>query len=342
MRNIRFLMGLVSFVAVAVAAQITYADPVKSAGPIQITMGNWTLTPQLSDGDVEGFLAILAPGTEVGDNLTAVWYKKESNDTYTTWAWETQSRANAIAWLKQSKSLNGDSDKLWGISAFNAISSPTAPSEIRNGVFLTDPFSASLETMTEAEKQAFLDLLAAAGWRVSTVEAGMEVMQQNCDPLVVVRAIEVGVEIYADGGGDGEAAAYASISDWWCQNIGICVPWTWTISGPTVTGCTTTGWTITSGPVWNQIHCSVHCTYDVTVTCTYTRTRKRRLANCNTCTWTETATITGGTAVCSSDIYYGDTGCVAPVPLPACPGPSCVTPQNVDGDFSAWTGTPPC
>jgi hypothetical protein len=116
-----------SLAALALGAAVAWGAPHADAAHaatggrgvsgVRITLGEegreWTLVPTLLDGKVESFLA-LREGAPMGENLTAVWYRKvAAADGTASWesrAFTDQDQSKAVRAVKEALSLADSTD----------------------------------------------------------------------------------------------------------------------------------------------------------------------------------------------------------------------------------------
>ena len=95
----------------------------RTVSGVRITLGEegreWTLVPTLLDGKVESFLA-LREGMPMGENLTAVWYRKvAAADGTASWesrAFTDQDQSKAVRAVKEALSLADSTDESWPVA----------------------------------------------------------------------------------------------------------------------------------------------------------------------------------------------------------------------------------
>jgi hypothetical protein len=312
------------------------AEVRKTVSRVQIDMGGWVLVPTQQDTRVESVVALRTSGL-AGSNIAAVWFKRGANNTWRVLAWQSQDLCSAVSYVKQSLAIPNEQDPSWPISGPFNTQNPTAPVAFSNGLFANDPMRLTVEN--SAHPKELLQDLVTAGYAAAVIDAELVDLTEACSESDVLQAIAQGVELELAQGptsaGAGEEFAAEELLD-----LCVCIPWTWTISGPTLTGCTCTWPPIgIAACEWLGIHCAVVCHFDGTSTCNYTRTRKRRKWDCTTCTWVENGTKTGPVE-CVSTEYFLDP-CVNPMPAYVPPAsPDCDCPEP--GGGITWTGNPPC
>ncbi len=328
----------------------------RSVAPIQIDIGEWTFTPIAFGNVVESFVAFRDPATLVGDNIACVCFKSEAGGTWSAHAWRSQSRDNAAAHVMATLGIGAEQSDRWGPDIDpSTVPSPTAPIEIRLGLFVDDPLGDGMEEMPD--RRQFLEMLVEIGWEATRIDDEIFVPDEDCDPefrRIFLSAVADGVELALATGSESVDAAEelaASQVQGSLACIVICLRWTWK-GAPTLVGCTCTPWGVpTPAPIelWGPIfvggtQCSVTCWYEATATCTYTRTVTRRYWDCTRCTWTQTGTASGDIKKSRVDFIIP---CNAPAPNFCAGGapddPSCVEPLGVSP--GNWTpddcpGTP--
>ncbi len=100
-RTFRLMTLAVGF-AIGIATTSTHASE-RTVSGVRIMFGEtgqrWTLIPTLLDGNVESFVA-LREDAPVGENITAVWYRKSTaangETLWQSFAWSQQEQSSAI------------------------------------------------------------------------------------------------------------------------------------------------------------------------------------------------------------------------------------------------------
>jgi len=333
----------------------------RTVSGVRITLGEegreWTLVPTMLDGKVESFLA-LREDMPMGENLTAVWYRKvaaaDGTESWESKAFEEQDQSKAIRAVKEALALADSTDESWPAPV--APIAAAEPEPMVKGVLESDalaPLVADLE-----DPQPIVELLEGAGWKAAWIgplegvavapgldPSTVEPETGGCPQAVVLDALASGVEASASGGADFEAVASAHL----LAKCGLCFPWTRTTAGPTCTGCTmAAGWVLEPGqPEPSLLHCAMLCWFKGTLNCTWTRTRTRTRYDCTTCTWTETGTTSETIKSKSTTYFVGPTGCNMPAPgtfvcpaTPDNPNPGCGSPHQTQSP-GGWIALPP-
>ena len=75
--------------------------PVTQGAPAEVKfrIANSWASPALVNGTVQGWLAYADAGTVVGSNIAVVWYQRESDGTWTTWGWTSNSLGAAVGYI---------------------------------------------------------------------------------------------------------------------------------------------------------------------------------------------------------------------------------------------------
>jgi hypothetical protein len=357
-----------SLAALALGAAVAWGAPHADAAHaatggrgvsgVRVTLGEegreWTLVPTLLDGKVESFLA-LREGAPMGENLTAVWYRKvAAADGTASWesrAFTDQDRSKAVRAVKEALSLADSTDDSWPVAVAEVAAA--GPERLVKGVLETDALAPLVAEL--ADPEPIVEMLEDAGWKTAWVgpleavapgldPSTVEPETGGCPQAVVLDALASGVDASASGGADFEAVASAHL----LAECGFCIPWTRTTAGPTCTGCTVAGWVLTTGlPETSLLHCAILCWYETTLNCTWTRTRTRTRYDCTTCTWTETGTTSETIKSKSTTYFVGPTGCNLPAPgtfvcpaNPDNPDPGCGSPHQTQRP-GGWIALPP-
>lgn len=333
----------------AVVASLTISALVCGAGTVsrvKIEMDGWHYVPTLSQSGtrVESILAIREPGTEVGSNLTAVWFKRGQN-LWRTYTWTTQDRAAIIKYVKDDIGIGDQWNYLWPVSP--GATAASAPVGFMSGVVGSDSVRSSIESSSVPESAVrALELLGhpAAALHLELVD-----LVHGCDQTAVLEIVAEGIQLELaqspTNAGLGIDAMTDDLASLTCLDM--CWDREVVIAGPTCTGCNigAAGWGAPPpgyGPTWiGGGQCAMVCWYQATLNCTYSRTMKQINWDCSTCTWTQTGT-TSESLIRKSTEYFPN--CVQPVPY-ACPGaPDDTTANCGDGLQSpgGWTPASPC
>jgi len=303
-------------------------------------MGDWTFIPTLSKSGtrVESILALRTSGNIVGDNIVGVWMRRGSS-TWRLLAWSEQNTGQIVSYVKDNLGISDRYDRRWPVAPDDATAS--APVGFSNGVLADDPMRTTIEDAPNP--RGFLQDLVDSGWAAALIEFEIADADKGCSQhqLLEVYAESVEIERATVAADDGEGVDHLvqGLSAVAC--IDICWDHEFTISGPTLTGCTIVGgWGPPGDPIWTGGgQCAMTCWYEATQTCTWTRTQKQVNWDCSTCTFTQTGTCSE-TIQSQSTQYFPD--CTEPVmyvcpPLPddTGPNPPLCNPGN-------WTPPNPC
>jgi len=256
----------------------------------------WAFVPAVSEGQVLGFVAWLTDGG-TGGNISVVWLHREQDGTWTTWAWESNSLAQAVGWVRSTwndPSLFSHDPTIGRALLDVGIDALVDPSEVVNGLYFYDPLQ---PTVTISDNPAeVLDLLAASGWAAAPALSASAVEASPCDADEV--AIETMLSRYSVEAVQllSEQGTPLTECQWPCTcttvyGASTCAPpCTWAISTRTYGG-------------------SVKCEYRRPATAPWTKTGLTRW-RCNNCAASGTAS---GEDYGAEDVLVGD-------PCPA--GPS--------------------
>ena len=150
----------------------------RAVSGVRISLGEegrrWTLVPTLLDGKVESFLA-LREDMPMGENLTAVWYRKvAAADGTASWesrAFTDQDQSKAIRAVKQALALGDSTDESWPVAV--AAVAAAAPEPMIKGVLESDalaPLVADLE-----DPRPIVEMLEEVGWATAAIDSSLEV-----------------------------------------------------------------------------------------------------------------------------------------------------------------------
>src|SRR5436190_12712349 len=97
-------------------------------------LNNWTLSPAIHNQTVKGFLAYADPGSIVGSNLSVVWYQREADGSWTTWAWPAYDLTDAVLYVRGTISDNSafEEDPILSVEAWGTPNGHE-PKQVVNG-----------------------------------------------------------------------------------------------------------------------------------------------------------------------------------------------------------------
>lgn len=354
--------GATAMFAVASMAQTNHVAWSK------IETGPWTLHPIYSE-DVGGaqtvtnFLALTDPSAATGDNLIAVWYKREVTG-WTTKSWETADPWEAIKAVKTELGISDDEDERWGLLGSSGAAVAGAAKEYVAGILADDPLAPLV--VSSPDRAAIVEFLTSVGYKaaditvdkgvgacgasalLSAYAAGIEADLVQCEAIdKATAAIEAVHAALGDSCPDGLAAmeaepsfSVASVQHSTCDR-----PTTLPLPDWAPVRCTTD-----RAPYPNSTH------YCWTYERTYTVTRTRINAKFNPappptylfCTQTSTATRKDTQTCCSP--WYPDPvpgvnpdceDLVTPPPAPGSPGaPTCSPVRTTYPLQGGWSPNP--
>src|SRR3954470_5971318 len=99
-------------------------------------INNWTLAPAIIGQNVKGFLAYSDPTSNTGSNISIVWYQREGNGSWTTWAWETHNLCGGTLWVRAALADNlvFENEPILSDAAWEGCAA-SAPKQVINGLF---------------------------------------------------------------------------------------------------------------------------------------------------------------------------------------------------------------
>lgn len=152
--------SLVAFAAMAQTNHVSWA---------KIETGPWTMHPVYTEGtggtvSVSNFLAIADPNFAIGENLIAVWYKREGSN-WVTKSWETSNPWEAITAVKIALGISNDEDERWGIWGSSSVSIAESPKEYTAGVLASDPLATLVSS--SPNRDVLIELLASMGYKAA-------------------------------------------------------------------------------------------------------------------------------------------------------------------------------
>ena len=231
-RTFRLMTLAVGF-AIGIATTSTHAAE-RTVSGVRIMFGEtgqrWTLIPTLLDGNVESFVA-LREDAPVGENITAVWYRKSTaangETLWQSFAWSQQEQSNAIRAVKDTLGLPDSSDELWGCAIAALPASTEEP--FAKGLLASDPLAALVAVLDNPKP--VVEMLEDAGWKaawIDPLESLSMASIESCAQATVLDAYAAAVEVAITDGV--EAGLHAKIAVLALCGI-VCVPG-WVITGP--------------------------------------------------------------------------------------------------------------
>jgi len=163
MRGRGFTAAVVA-AALAIAALTGFAR----AQDVYVTyrVNNWTLAPAITGQAVKGFLAYADPTSVTGSNITVVWYQREADGSWTTWAWTGYDLCGATLYLRGllSDRLVFEDEPVLSAAAWDGCAAHL-PKQVVNGLFFDDPAQPLVQGSPEPE--ALVSALVDVGWEAA-------------------------------------------------------------------------------------------------------------------------------------------------------------------------------
>lgn len=360
------------WLAAAVATAISTTCAVAQTNHVawsKIETGPWTMHPIYAEDasgthTVTNFLALADPSAATGDNLIAVWYKREGAG-WTAKSWETADPWEAIKAVKMEVGIADDEDDRWGLPGSSPAAVAEPPKDYAAGVLADDPLAALV--ISSPDRVAIVEFLTSIGYKaadipvdkgagacgasalLSAYAAGIEADLAQCEAIDKATAAMEAIRVSLSGScPDGLAAmeadpsfSVASIQHSTCDR-----PTTLPLPDWAPVRCTTD-----RGPYPASTH------YCWTYERTYTVTRTRINAKFNNsppptylfCTQTSTATRTDTQTCCSP--WYPDPvpgtnpdceDLVTPPPTPGSPGAPTCSPVRTSYPLQGGWSPNPC
>ena len=216
-RTFRLMTLAVGF-AIGIATTSTHASE-RTVSGVRIMFGEagqrWTLIPTLLDGNVESFVA-LREDAPVGENITAVWYRKSTaangETLWQSFAWSQQEQSSAIRAVKDTLGLPDSSDELWGCAIAALPASTEEP--FAKGLLASDPLAALVAVLVDPKP--VVEMLEDAGWKAAWIDPleGLSMATiESCAQATVLDAYAAAVEVTMaegiDAGLDAKSAVLA-------------------------------------------------------------------------------------------------------------------------------------
>lgn len=190
----------------------------RSVAQHYVTLGDWDFVPRLDGGRVESFVVLLDPALAVGDNITAVWFRRTDDASWQSFAWSGASNLEAIAHVKATLGLPDSTDALWpdadaqqGVDTELAV----APDAFAKGVFADDAFAPVIQS--SPEPGPIIGGLAGVGYPAAALPIQMS--PTNCTQNQVLTTLAAMVEADIGTGANGTLMAafevpYADCDYW--------------------------------------------------------------------------------------------------------------------------------
>jgi len=85
----------------------------RSVSDIHIVMQDWELVPTFIGTQVESILGLRNESTAIGNNITAIWFLRLSDQRWQAYAWYEQDNVKSIAHVKSILQLDDTTDAYW-------------------------------------------------------------------------------------------------------------------------------------------------------------------------------------------------------------------------------------
>lgn len=82
----------------------------RSVSDIHIVMQDWELVPTFIGTQVESILGLRNESTAIGNNITAIWFLRLSDQRWQAYAWYEQDNVKSIAHVKSILQLDDTTD----------------------------------------------------------------------------------------------------------------------------------------------------------------------------------------------------------------------------------------
>lgn len=165
--------ALLTMVATAtLCGSAAWAQEVHRVAWSKVETGPWTLTPIYSEGtngepEVVSFLALADASAVTGENLIAVWYKREATG-WTTKSWETSEPSEAIKAIKAEMNIPDSDDDRWDVPGIGSATGTAGPSKgYVEGVLADDPLVALVAG--SPDRDGIVEFLASVGYKAADV-----------------------------------------------------------------------------------------------------------------------------------------------------------------------------
>jgi len=203
----------VAAAAVAVlAVTVTSFAQERSVSDLRITVDEWELVPTMVMTRVESFVALRDADDAVGDNITAVWFRRTGDADWDAYAWTGQDNLKSVAHVKGELGLDDSSDAQWSVDgASDGIDTDAAenPDEFNRGVIKGDPFEPVVDSLPEPG--SFVEGLETSGWQAANIS--LMSTSTLCDEKHTLSALAATVEADLATGAGGTLVAGFSAGD---------------------------------------------------------------------------------------------------------------------------------
>jgi hypothetical protein len=146
-------------------------------------LNSWTVAPAITNSTVKGFLAYADETSIVGSNISVVWYQREDDGSWTTWAWSTYDLTDATIYVRAlyNDDLIFEDEPVLSVAAWNLPAAGSQPKQVVNGLFFDDPVQPLVEG--SSEPQTLVSTLVDIGWEAAPDLSPLAVAEPEvCDP----------------------------------------------------------------------------------------------------------------------------------------------------------------
>jgi hypothetical protein len=307
---------LTSFIGIiAFAFSLTHNAVAQSphVSGMRIDWGAWNFKPLYDDATgsarVTGFLALSKEDAATGDNIVAVWYVRNADQSWSKKSWLTSDTAEAIKHVKISTGIPDSDDERWEVDQDLRVlpsDNPETPMDYSMGLLTDDPLHPLVSTSSDAA--SIVSFLTDIGYKAADIAIDNSSDFSSDEQLdIMADAIELGhsmsVTDQSSANAQSEAMATVMAAAVVIQpGTPTCVPG---ITGPwtlgAITGPTACSWLVTDTWVTIMGGRTYTCSYEWC--CTYTRSRSAPAvrANCSTytCTQIEIQRVCSAPVVCT-------------------------------------------
>jgi hypothetical protein len=304
---------LVAFAVLGLCVSRDSVAQTHRVSDLRIDWGSWNFKPiyesTSGSAQVTGFLALAKEGSSSGDNLTAVWYVRSENQTWTKKSWLSTDAGGAIKHVKIVTGIPDTDDALWEVNRDLRVlpsDDPEPAIEYSMGLLANDPLQPLVST--SSDPAAIVSFLSDVGYKAADISIDHAAEFTTDEHLeVMASAIEAGlaINVIDDASARLQTETMAAImaSTTVIQpGTPTCVP---RITGAWVLGAispaTACSWSVTDSWIAITGGRTYTCTYEWC--CTYTRTRSAPAvrADCSiyTCTQIEIERVCAAPVVCT-------------------------------------------
>jgi hypothetical protein len=285
-----------------------------------IEYDGWGLVPILEAGEVRSFLALRDEDQIVGENITAIWFQRQADDSWTGLAWNDGDHAAALKYVAIDLGLPTGWDENLVVEHDVISATPISPKPYAYGLYADDPLTPAVAASGDpAATAGALEEIGYAASSLGVIDGGGSsggMGRPTCEYQLASTEL---LDAFAIGE-EAELAQLGTFSDGVSQVIACCFPATRTRCTPW-SDWSCTGWTYVGSSAALSA-CGTNCEYERTASRTRTCFRVSISITCNETVCSYDSTTTGQRR--TTETVYD---CSVPNGAAACPGAPSDPPQ---------------